>query len=151
MFIVGWEFEAQLVRPHKGLAAAVSFTSVGLAFVLGLGLAVWLYPHHSNVAGHHISFMAFGMFMGAAMSVTAFPVLTRILTDNGLTHTRLGVLALASAAVDDLLAWCMLAYVSALVAAHNTAGLVQVAVLSALFIVAMFVVVRPALAFLVSR
>ena len=151
MFIVGWEFERQLVRGHQGLAAAVSFASVALSFVLGLALAVWLYPHHSNVAGHHISFMAFGMFMGAAMSVTAFPVLARILTDNALTHTRVGVLALASAAVDDLLAWCMLAYVSALVAAHNTSGLVQVAVLSALYVVAMFAVVRPALAVLVSR
>jgi Kef-type K+ transport system membrane component KefB len=150
MFMVGWEFEKRILRPHRGVAAAVSLSSVGLAFGLGVAVATLLYPHHDTVAGHHISFLTFSTFMGAAMSVTAFPVLARILTDNRLTHTRVGTLALASAAVDDILAWCMLAYVSALVTSGGPGDLFQVLGLSAGYVVLMFVVVRPALAALVA-
>jgi Kef-type K+ transport system membrane component KefB len=146
MFMVGWEFEKRLLRPHRGMAAAVSVCSVGLAFGLGVGVSALLYPHHNTVNGHHISFLVFSTFMGAAMSVTAFPVLARILTDNRLTHTRVGTLALASAAVDDILAWCMLAYVSALVTSGGPSDLMQVLGLSAGYVLAMFWVVRPLLA-----
>ena len=152
MFLVGWEFEKRLIRPHRGTAAAVSVSSVVLAFGLGVGLATVLYPHHDEVGGHHISFAAFAMFMGAAMSVTAFPVLARILTDNRLTDTRVGVLALAGAAVDDVIAWCMLAYVSAIVTADGSTGdLFQIAARSAVYVTIMFLVVRPLLAGLVGR
>jgi Kef-type K+ transport system membrane component KefB len=150
MFMVGWEFEKRILRPHRGVAAAVSFSSVGLAFGLGVVVSTLLYSHHDHVAGHHISFLTFATFMGAAMSVTAFPVLARILTDNRLTHTRVGTLALASAAVDDILAWCMLAYVSALVTSAGPKDLFQVLSLSALYVVGMFLVVRPLLARLVG-
>lgn len=151
MFMVGWEFEKRMLRPHRGVAAAVSFSSVGLAFGLGVAVSTLLYPHHDHVAGHHISFLTFSTFMGAAMSVTAFPVLARILTDNRLTHTRAGTLALASAAVDDILAWCMLAYVSALVTSGSPKDLLQVLSLSALYVAGMFLLVRPALTRLVGR
>ncbi|SEG68692.1 transporter, CPA2 family [Actinacidiphila yanglinensis] len=151
MFMVGWEFEKRIIRPHRGMAAAVSLSSVALAFGLGVAVSTLLYPHHDTVAGHHISFLTFSMFMGAAMSVTAFPVLARILTDNRLTHTRVGTLALASAAVDDVLAWCMLAYVSALVSSRGPKDLLQVLGLSAVYVVAMFFLVRPALARLVAH
>jgi Kef-type K+ transport system membrane component KefB len=146
MFMVGWEFEKRILRPHRGLAAAVSLSSVACAFGLGVAVAALLYPHHKVVAGHHISFVTFAMFMGAAMSVTAFPVLARILTDNRLTHSRVGTLALASAAVDDILAWCMLAYVSALVSSSGPGDLLQVLGLSAAYVAGMFLIVRPALA-----
>ncbi|MFJ9840733.1 cation:proton antiporter [Kitasatospora sp. NPDC101155] len=150
MFMVGWEFDKRLLSPHKGTATMVSLTSVGFAFACGAGIASVLYRNHHEVAGHHISFTAFAMFMGAAMSVTAFPVLARILRDNRLTDTRVGVLALASAAVDDLLAWCLLAYVSALATAGGGGRLFQVAALSAAYVAAMFLVVRPLLAALVG-
>ena len=150
MFMVGWEFEKRMLRPYRGVAAAVSLSSVALAFGLGVAVATALYPHHHTVAGHHISFLTFSTFMGAAMSVTAFPVLARILTDNRLTHTRIGTLALASAAVDDILAWCMLAYVSALVTSRGPGDLMQVLALAALYVVVMFLVVRPALARIVG-
>jgi Kef-type K+ transport system membrane component KefB len=79
-------------------------------------------------------------------------VLARILTDNRLTNTRVGALALAGAAVDDVLAWCMLAYVSAIVTADgDMANLVQIAALSAGYVALMFLVVRPLLAYVVSR
>lgn len=150
MFMIGWEFEKRILRPHRGLAAAVSLSSVALAFGLGVAVATLLYPQHDHVAGHHISFLTFSTFMGAAMSVTAFPVLARILSDNRLTHTRVGTLALASAAVDDILAWCMLAYVSALVTSGGPKDLLQVLSLSAVYVVAMFTVIRPLLAWAVG-
>lgn len=151
MFMVGWEFEKRMLRPHRGVALAVSVCSIGLAFAMGVGVAALLYPHHHTVAGHHIAFLTFSTFMGAAMSVTAFPVLARILTDNQLTHSRVGTLALASAAVDDILAWCMLAYVSALVTAGGPRDLLQVLGLSAGYVLLMLFAVRPLMAVLVTR
>jgi Kef-type K+ transport system membrane component KefB len=104
------------------------------------------------VDGEVISRSAFMLFMGAAMSVTAFPVLARILTDNRITHTRVGSLALAGAAIDDVIAWCMLAYVSALVTADGDPGdLVQIAALSAVYVLVMFFVVRPLVALAFTR
>lgn len=152
MFMVGWEFEKRLLRPHRTMAAAVSLSSVGLAFVLGVGLAAVLYSRHSVVDGETISPTAFALFIGAAMSVTAFPVLARILTDNGIAGTRVGSLALAGAAVDDVIAWCLLAYVSALVTADGDPGdLIQIAGLSAVYVLVMFLAVRPAVAILFRR
>jgi Kef-type K+ transport system membrane component KefB len=151
MFLVGWQFEKHLIRGHGGAAAALSVSSVGCAFGLAIALAVPLYPAHNEVNGRHISFLAFSMFMGAAMSITAFPVLARILTEHRLTQTRIGTLALAGAAVNDVLAWCMLAYVSALVAAAGNLGnLAQISMRSAVYVAAMLLVVRPGLAKLVD-
>ncbi|MFE1291393.1 cation:proton antiporter [Streptomyces sp. NPDC058751] len=152
MFVVGWEFEKRLVRPHAGLAAGVSLSSIAVAFGLGVALAVYLHPQHSTVAGHHVSFATFAVFLGTAMSVTAFPVLARILNDNKLLDTRVGSLALASAAIDDVLAWCLLAYVSAMVSADGDyAKLVRVAGFGLLFTAGMLLVVRPLLDALVWR
>ncbi|NUP21380.1 MAG: cation/H(+) antiporter [Streptomyces sp.] len=152
MFVVGWEFERRLIRPYARLAAGVSLSSIVLAFALGVAAAVVLYPHHDTVAGHHISFTAFATFMGTAMSVTAFPVLARILTENRLMDTRIGALSLASAAIDDVLAWCLLAYVSALVSSDGDyAGLARIGALSVGYVALMFLVVRPLVARLVWR
>lgn len=151
MFMVGWEFERSLLRDRKGLAAAVSLTSILLAFTLGAGLAVLLYAQHSTVQGKPVPALAFTLFLGAAMSVTAFPVLARILTDNGLMRTRVGALALASAAVDDVAAWFLLAFVSAIVTGGAGTELVRVLVLSVGYIAAMIWLVRPLLAYLVGR
>lgn len=152
MFAVGWEFEKRLVRPHAGLAAGVSFSSVLLSFCLGLGIAPLLYPRHASAAGHHISFLAFATFMGTAMSVTAFPVLARILTDNRLQDTPMGALALASAAVDDVLAWCLLAFVSMLVGAGGDyTALLRIGALGAGYVAVMFLIVRPLIGRLVWR
>lgn len=152
MFVVGWEFERRLIRPYARLAVGVSVSSIVLAFGLGVAAAVVLYPHHDTVAGHHISFTAFATFMGTAMSVTAFPVLARILAENRLIDTRVGALSLASAAIDDVLAWCLLAYVSALVSSDGDyAGLARIGALSIGYVVLMFLVVRPLVSRLVWR
>ncbi|MEU9168981.1 cation:proton antiporter [Streptomyces sp. NPDC048420] len=152
MFLVGWEFERRLIRPHAGLAAGISVSSIAVAFGLGFALAVVLHPHHSTVAGHEIPFSAFATFLGTAMSITAFPVLARILSENNLLGTRVGSLSLASAAIDDVLAWCLLAYVSALVASDGDyADLARIGALSLAYVALMVLVVRPLAARLTWR
>ncbi|MGH3378836.1 MAG: cation:proton antiporter [Actinoallomurus sp.] len=152
MFGIGWEFDKRLLRGRRGAAAAVSISSIALAFGLGVALATMLYGAHDMVKGHHTSFTAFALFMGAAMSITAFPVLARMLAEHRMMTTRVGALALASAAIDDVLAWCMLALVAAIVTANGASGdMVQIAILSAIYVAVMALVVRPLLAVLVRK
>jgi len=151
MFMIGWEFEKSLLRERRAAAAAISLNSVAVAFGLGAALGLLLYSRHDQAGGHHIRMLAFCLFLGAAMSITAFPVLARIITDNRIMHTRVASLALASAAIDDVLAWCLLATVSAIVTARNLSDLLQIAALAAVYVMVMFMVVRPALEVLVRR
>jgi K+:H+ antiporter len=108
MFLVGLELDTGLLRQRTQASVAISHASIVAPFLLGAGLALWLYP---RFAERGISFTAFALFIGVAMSVTAFPVLARILTDTKMQKSRMGVLALACAAVDDVTAWCLLAVV----------------------------------------
>src|SRR5205823_7054807 len=88
MFLVGLDLNASLLRRRAHATVAISHASIVCPFVLGSALALWLYP---RVSGADVPFTSFALFMGVAMSVTAFPVLARILTDRGLTRTELGV------------------------------------------------------------
>ena len=136
MFVVGYEVDLRLIRGRERVAAGVSTGSVVLPLVLGAALGVWL-AHRNHLP--HVS--TFALFIGTAMAATAFPVLARILTDRGLHRTRIGGIALASAAIADVLAWCLLAVVVAL--AGSSA---QWKVLLAIpFVALMFAVVRPLL------
>jgi Kef-type K+ transport system membrane component KefB len=110
-----------------------------------------LYTDHSTVKGHHVSFPAFALFIGAAMSITAFPVLARMLTEHRMMGSAVGALALASAAIDDVLAWCLLAMVAAIVTASGSGDLARIAVLAMLYVTVLALVIRPLLAFLVRR
>ncbi|MFI5916388.1 cation:proton antiporter [Dactylosporangium sp. NPDC051541] len=151
MFMIGWEFDRGLLRRRRTAAAAVSLSSVVLAFGLGAGLATLLYAHHATAHGRPVSPVAFALFLGAAMAITAFPVLARMLTDSGLMHTRVGALALASAAIDDLLAWCMLALVSAIATASGQGTFLQTVLLSLAYVAVMLAAVRPLLRWLFRR
>ncbi|WP_422755748.1 cation:proton antiporter [Micromonospora sp. WMMD708] len=151
MFLIGWEFDRRVVSRHKSLTLSVSVCSIALAFALGVGLANLIYPRHATIAGKPVPFLAFALFLGAAMAITAFPVLARILRDRRLTHTRVGVLALASAAIDDVLAWCILAVVAAVATARDATDLAQVVLMSAGYIAVMALAVRPGLAALIRR
>src|SRR6516165_12420966 len=136
MFVVGYEVDLRLVRGRERVAASVSTGSVVLPLVLGSALGVWL-AHRNHIP--HVS--TFALFIGTAMAATAFPVLARILTDRGLHRTRIGGIALASAAIADVLAWILLAVVVAL--AGSSA---QWKVLLAIpYAAAMFLIVRPLL------
>ncbi|MFY9622145.1 MAG: cation:proton antiporter [Pyrinomonadaceae bacterium] len=115
MFLVGLELDTKQLRQLGHLAVVISHTSIIVPFLLGVGVAFYLYPRLADPA---MSFTGFVLFMGAAMSVTAFPVLARILTERNLLGTRLGTLTIACAAVDDVTAWCLLAAIIAIVRAE---------------------------------
>jgi Kef-type K+ transport system membrane component KefB len=140
MFVVGYELDLHLIRGRERVAASVSISSIILPLGLGAALGVWLAGRHHV---HHT--LPFVLFVGVAMSVTAFPVLARILTDRGMHRTRLGGLALASAAIDDVLAWSLLAVVVAIAGASGGGNPLRLA-LAPVYAVAMFFVVRPLLA-----
>jgi Kef-type K+ transport system membrane component KefB len=139
MFLVGLELNSDLLRGQVHASVATSHASIVLPFILGSALALYLYP---TLAPADVPFTHFALFLGIAMSITAFPVLARILSDQGMTASRLGVLALTCAAVDDVTAWCLLAFVVGVVNATGESALL-VAVLTVGFIAVMFLVVRP--------
>lgn len=148
MFLVGLELDTKLLRGRGRVALVTSHASIVVPFCLGATLALYLYPRLSDAS---VTFSAFALFLGAAMSVTAFPVLARILTERNLLGTRIGAITIACAAVDDITAWSILALVVALVradAAHTSLWFTLLGSLG--YIAVMVVVVRPALRWLVS-
>jgi Kef-type K+ transport system membrane component KefB len=139
MFLVGLDFNAGLLRSRAHATVAISHASIICPFVLGAVLALWLYP---TLAPPNVPFTSFALFIGVAMSITAFPVLARILTDRRMENTELGVVALSCAAADDVTAWCLLAFVVG-VAQSKLGGAVLTVVLAILFIGFMLLVIRP--------
>lgn len=148
MFLIGLELEPALLRGLGKSALAISPTSIALPFALGAGVAVWLAPTLS-LPGVPVS--SFVLFLGVAMSITAFPVLARILSERGLIHTPVGALAIACAAVDDVTAWCLLAFVAAVVRASGLAAAALTLVFAVVYCAAMWFVARPLLAKLVRQ
>ena len=146
MFIVGLELDMLLIRGREKLAGTISAASVVLPFALGAGLALVLYPSHDETAAGPVAPLALALFLGVAMSITAFPVLARILTDRGMHRTTTGVLALACAAVDDIIAWTLLAFVVAVVQGNGPLDVLRIVALTAVFAGIMFGLVRPAAA-----
>jgi len=140
MFLVGLELNPDVVRQRVHAAVTTSLASILLPFALGWVLAVYLYPRFATSG---VAFTHFALFVGVAMSITAFPVLARILTDRGMTRTELGALALSCAAVDDITAWCLLAFIVGVVQATAGGGVVLVILMTLAFIAFMFTVVRP--------
>jgi Kef-type K+ transport system membrane component KefB len=139
MFTVGLEFDAAVLRRHAHSALAISYASILAPLVLGAALALALY---STLAPAGVSFTVFSLFLASSMAVTAFPVLARILTDQGLQKTRLGVMALAAAAIADVAAWCILAFVVGVAQARLGSALF-VCILTLAYIGLMFLLVRP--------
>ena len=139
MFLVGLELNPARLRHRLGATVAISTAGMIVPFALGVMLAFSLYPRLST---SDVPFLNFALFIGVAMSITAFPVLARILSDLRMTHTDIGALALACAAIGDVTAWCLLAFVVGVVNA-TSGGLFGVALPTLGFIAAMFAVVRP--------
>ena len=142
MFLVGLELNSDRLRGNVHTTIAISHASIVLPFVLGSALALPLYPRLSTNA---VPFTNFALFLGVAMSITAFPVLARILSDRGIIRSELGVLALTCAAVGDVTAWCLLAFVVGVVQGNADSAL-WIAGATLGFIVLIFLVVRPAVA-----
>ncbi|AZM91692.1 MULTISPECIES: cation:proton antiporter [unclassified Streptomyces] len=143
MFLVGLELNLSALRGHSRTAIGVSQASIALPLVLGSGLALLMYD---TMAPKGVTKLAFVLFIAVSMSITAFPVLARILTDRGLYHTRIGALAMACAAVDDVTAWCLLAAVVAVSTSSSPVEAATTAALAALFLAFMIYAVRPLLA-----
>ena len=143
MFIIGYELDRSTVVGRGRVAVSVSFGSILLPMVLGVLLALWLAPRHDVTR-----VTPFALFVGAAMAVTAFPVLARILADRGMLRTEVGGLALASAAVDDVAAWSLLALVVTVSAADGQAP--WQLLLAVPYLLVMLLVVRPMLGRLVA-
>ncbi len=140
MFLVGVEFDAASIRNKTHSAIMVSHASIMTPFLLGAALSLVLYPRLSTA---DVPFPIFALFIGVSMSVTAFPVLARILTDRSIHKTELGVMALTCAAVDDVTAWCLLAFLVSIVHARM-GGAVLTLAMTLLYVFMMILLVRPA-------
>jgi Kef-type K+ transport system membrane component KefB len=139
MFLVGLELNPGVLRERAGDVVVISHAGIAVPFVLGAALALLLYPHFST---RDVPFTSFALFVGVAMSITAFPVLARILSDRRMQKTSLGVLALGCAAAGDVTAWCLLAFVVG-VAQARVGGAIFVLGLTVAYIALFFLVVRP--------
>lgn len=147
MFLIGLELNPELLRKRMNATLAISLSSIVLPFSLGAGLAAYVY---SRLAPANVPFTGFALFLGLAMSITAFPVLARILSDLGMTQTKMGTTALACAAAADVAAWCLLAFVVGVVQSTPASAL-TVAVWTAAFVAFIFVMIRPIATRVVAR
>ena len=148
MFLIGLELDMRLIRGRGHAAALVSHVSIVFPFILGVGSALVLFSQLGSASG---KFTPFALFLGASMSITAFPVLARILTERGLYKTRLGAVTLTCAAVDDVTAWCILAVVVTVARASGMSAALLTIGLSIIFIAFMIFVVRPLMARLATH
>jgi Kef-type K+ transport system membrane component KefB len=148
MFMVGLEFDTRLLKGRTHASVVISHTSIIVPFALGAMAGWWLYDGYSS---GDVPYLSFVLFLGVAMSVTAFPVLARILSERHLLGSRVGALTLACAAVDDVTAWCILAFVVAVARAQGFSQALWTTVLALAFVLVMLAVVRPFLLRLSAR
>lgn len=140
MFVVGMELDLKVLKNKAHDAVVISHASIIIPFTLGLGLAYFIY--HS-FAPPGVEFLSFGLFLGIAMSITAFPVLAGIVRERGIHKTKLGAIAITCAAADDITAWCILAAVIAIVKAGSFTSSLYVIGMAILYVAIMLKVVRP--------
>ena len=140
MFIIGMELDLKVLRTKAKEAIVISHASIILPFALGVGLALFIYK---QFAPDGISFLSFSLFIGIALSITAFPVLARIVQERGLSKTRLGTMVITCAATDDITAWCILAAVIAIVKAGSFVSSVYTILLAGAYVLFMLNVVKP--------
>ena len=148
MFLVGLELDPKLLSGQGRTAAFISQVGIVVPFGLGALAALYLHPRFS---GENVSAPIFTLFFGAAMSTTAFPVLARILSERRLLRSRVGALTVACAAIDDVVAWCVLAFLIAAARAKSLETAVVTTLLAAGYTAVMLWGVRPILARLAAR
>lgn len=142
MFVIGMELDLKVLKNQAQDAVVISHASIVFPYFLGMGLAYFLYE---DFAPSGIAFLPFSLFMGIAMSITAFPVLARIIQERGLSKTRLGNIAITAAASDDVTAWCLLAVVIAIVKAGSVVSSLFTIGLAIIYVLGMLLVIRPIL------
>ncbi|MFO0577024.1 MAG: cation:proton antiporter [Polyangia bacterium] len=143
MFLIGLELDPRLLRGRGRQSAAISQAGIALPFALGVLLAIYLHPRLSDPG---VPFLSFALFMGVAMSITAFPVLARILSESRMLRTKVGAVAITAAAIDDVMGWCLLAFVVSVVQAGGVRQAVLTTLLTLGYAAAMLFLVRPFLA-----
>lgn len=142
MFIVGMELDIATLKTKVRKSIYISQAGIIFPYLLGMILAYFLYD---KFAPPSTSLLSFALFMGISMSITAFPVLARIIHERGLTKKPLGIIAITSAAADDIVAWCLLAVVIAIAKAGNISSAILTIILSAVYIAIMFYIIQPIL------
>lgn len=140
MFIIGMELDLKILKNRASDAVIISHASIVIPFSLGVGLAYFLY---TDLSPDHINFLSFSLFMGISMSITAFPVLARIVQERGMTKTHIGALVITCAAADDITAWSILAAVVAIVKAGSFVNSLYTIALALVYIVIMLKVIKP--------
>ena len=140
MFVIGMELDLKVLKNKAHDAVVISHASIVIPFALGLSLAYFIYEIYAPMG---VEFSSFGLFMGIAMSITAFPVLARIVQERGMQKTKLGTIAITCAAADDITAWCILAVVIAIVKAGSLSSSLYVIGMAILFVIIMLKIVRP--------
>ncbi len=140
MFVIGMELDLKVLKKNAKDAIIISHASIIFPFTLGMGLAYYIYQ---EFAPDGVQFLSFALFLGIAMSITAFPVLARIVQERGMSKTRLGSIVITCAAADDITAWCLLAAVIAIVKAGNFVSSLYVLALATAYVILMIKVVKP--------
>ena len=140
MFVIGMELDVKVLKNKASEAIVISHASIIFPFAMGIGLSYFVY---NQFAPSGVEFLSFSLFMGIAMSITAFPVLARIVQERGIHKTRLGAIVITCAAADDITAWCLLAVVIAIVKAGEFVGSLYVISLALLYVLAMLFIVKP--------
>lgn len=140
MFVIGMELDLKVLKNKANDAIVISHASIVIPFALGIGLSYFIYY---KFAPEGVEFLSFSLFMGIAMSITAFPVLARIVQERGIHKTKLGTIVITCAAADDITAWCLLAAVIAIVKAGTFASSLYIILLASLYVLMMLFVVKP--------
>jgi Kef-type K+ transport system membrane component KefB len=140
MFVIGMELDLKALKNKANDAIVISHASIVIPFALGIGLAYFVY---NRFAPEGVKFLSFSLFMGIAMSITAFPVLARIVQERGIHKTRLGAIVITCAAADDITAWCLLAVVIAIVKAGTFESSLYIIGLAVIYVMVMLVIVKP--------
>lgn len=140
MFVIGMELDLKVLKNQAHEAVVISHASIIFPFALGVSLAYFIYE---TFAPAGVQFTSFALFIGIAMSITAFPVLARIVQERGLHKTKLGTIVITCAAADDITAWCLLAAVIAIVKAGSFVSALYVIALSIIYVLLMIKIVRP--------
>ncbi len=140
MFVIGMELDLKILKNRAKEAIVISHASIVIPFALGIGLAYFVY---FKFAPEGVAFLPFALFMGIALSITAFPVLARIVQERGIHKTKLGAIVITCAAADDITAWCILAAVIAIVKAGTFVSSLYVIGLAIFYVIVMFFVVKP--------
>ncbi|MEO0058450.1 MAG: hypothetical protein RLZZ312_97 [Bacteroidota bacterium] len=140
MYVIGMELDLKILKNRANDAVVISHVSIIFPFTLGIGLAFFVY---NQFAPADINFLSFALFMGIAMSITAFPVLARIVQERGIHKSKLGAIVITCAAADDITAWCLLAAVIAIVKAGSFVSSLYIILMAFGYVATMLFVVKP--------